>query len=398
MPQIAGLRAILPKPGLTPSQFTEHIAAMIERGPQQAWPQALAGDVLARDATRAVYRYHQVFPGPGRQLTRKSVFCAVQLTSYRDNQIRPHELASPAGREAALATIRGLATHVAPVLLGFRDPSTEVERLCRKVESSKPILELTTADATVHRLWRIQDAETIGGLRRYFAPKKLHLLDGHDRYEAMLAYRDELVAASSAAVTMYAAANFGLACLTSLDDPALATAPRHRVIRGGGSRDAVLAALGNRFIVDKLAGAAGELGKQLAALADTVAHQPALVAVFAGEPDAWKLTLSPEVSPVAEGVQIDRALQRLDPVVIQHLVIERGFAGAQITTETNAELALAALGHGADAVLVTRPLSVEQIAHVDELGAMLPSGSTAFYPPIAPGLVGMPIDRDEELV
>lgn len=371
MPQIAGFRGALqipadPKPGL-------------------------AG--VPRDASRSVYRYHQIFPGPGRSLTRKSLFCAVQVTPYTDNVIRPHEHASPAGRDAYAARIRQLGAHVQPVLMGFRDPSTEVERLCRKHENAPPAVDVTV-DGIQHKLWRIQEAETIGALRRYFAPKKLHVLAEHDLYEAMLGYRDALAAKHSP--PMYSSANFGLACLTSLDDPGLATAPRHRIVRGTGvKRDAALAALGNKFIVEKLPGAAKDTTKHFAALADSVAHQPAFIAVFAGEPDAYKLTLSPEVSPVAEGVSIDRALQKLEPVVLQYLIIERAFPGA--TTETSTDAA-AALQSGADCVLITRPLSVEAIAHVDELGGMLPAGSTAFHPPILPNLVGLVIDPDEDLV
>jgi hypothetical protein len=210
----------------------------------------------------------------------------------------------------------------------------------------------------------------------------------------MLAYQAELTAKD--APPMYSSANFGLACLTSLDDPSLATTPRHRVLRGA-KREA-LAGLGNKFIVEKLAGAAKDLKAQFAALAATVAHQPQFVAVFAGEPDAWKLTLSPEVSPVAEGVSVDRALQKLDPIVLQYLVIDRVFPKAESSTDTDAAAALAQLETGADAVFIMRPLSVTEIAHVDELGGMLPAGSTAFHPPIAPNLVGLVINADEDLV
>jgi uncharacterized protein (DUF1015 family) len=384
MPQIAGFRGALP----TPSKASEVVGAV------ELKPGLVADGVVTRDASRAVYRYHQVFPGPGRSLTRKSLFCAVQLTPYTEGQIRPHELASPAGRAAALAKIQALGAHVEPVLMGFRDPSTEVERLCRKAEANAPSLQVTTADGVVHKLWRISEAETIGALRRYFAPKKLHVLEGHDRYEAMLAYQAELNAKRPA--PPYSSANYGLASLVSHDDPTLATAPRHRVLRGA-KREA-LSALGTRFIVDKLAGAAKDLTAQFAALGDTVAHQPAMVMVFAGEQDAWKLTLSPEVSPVTEGVQVHRALQKLDPIVLQYLVIDRAFPKAESSTETDAQRALAQLEQGADAVVIMRPLSVAEIAHVDELGGMLPAGSTAFHPPLASNLVGFVIDPDEDLV
>jgi hypothetical protein len=381
MPQVAGFRAALP----TPAKVRE-VVDQYEPKP------GLADGVIARDRS-GVYRYHQIFAGPGRTFTRKSLYCAVQLTPYTDGQIRPHEHASPAGRDAALAKMRTLGGHVEPVLMGFRDPSTEVERLCRKTEANAPSLQVTTPDGVLHKLWRIHEAETIGGLRRYFAPKKLHVLEGHDRYEAMLAYQAELAAKRSLAP--YSSANYGLACLTSLDDSALATTPRHRVLRGA-KREA-LSALGTRFIVDKLAGAAKDPAAQFAALADTVAHQPAIVLVFAGEGDAWKLTLSPDVSPVNEGIQVNRALQKLEPIVLQYL-IDRAFPKAESSTETDVQRALAQLEHGADAVAIMRPLTVAEIAHVDELGGMLPAGSTAFHPPVANNLVGFVIDPDEDLV
>lgn len=387
MPQIAGLRGVVP----TPAKLAEVTAGAVDVA------KGLADGSFVRDASRAVYRYHQVFPGAGRAFTRKSLVCAVKLAPWTEGSIRPHEAVVPAARDAALAAIRAAGgIHTEPVLMGFRDPATEVERLCRKAEGQAPALQVTTADGVQHKLWRIHDAETIGALRRHFAPKKLHVLAGHDVYAAQLAYHEEVVAKTSP--PMYASANYGLACLTSLDDPGLAVAPRHRILTGAPPRDAVLAALGARFIIDKLAGAATDVAAQFRALGDTVAHQPAFVAVFAGEPDAWKLTLSPDVSLVNEGVAVDRALQKLDPYVLQHLFLERATPAAQVTTTTDAAAALAKLGQGADLVLITRPVSVEQIAHVDELGALLPAGSTAFHPPLGKHLVGLVIDPDEDLV
>jgi uncharacterized protein (DUF1015 family) len=395
MSQIAGFRGVL-------SQDVSK-AGSIEIG------KALAAGTLARDASRAVYRYHQVFAlSGGRSFVRKSLVCAIRLAPWADRAVRPHEATLPAAREAALAAIRANGAHTQPVLAGFRDGPLEVDRLMRKFEGGRPTIEHTAKDGTIHQVWRVQDAETLGKLRHYFAPKPLHVLEGHDRYEAMLAYHEELAGKHS--LPMYSSANYGLAYLVNLDDPALAPAPRHRILRGLDARgEAALARAKTYFIIDKLAGAVKDLGKLQASLADTVAHQPAFIAVFANEPDAWKLTLKPDVSPTAEGVAVDRAIQKLDPIAIQYMFLDRVMPKAQVTTETDALAALAALGGGgaagaggagagADAVLVTRPVSVAQIVHVGELGQLLPAGSTAFHPPIAAGMINMGIDPDEDLV
>lgn len=389
MPQIAGLRGVLPDP----SKVKDVVTAA--EGPGLDVAKGLAAGTLARDPGRGVYRYHQVFADSsgGRALIRKMVFCAVRLEPWADGLVRPHEATVPAQVAAALAAIKATKVSPAPVFAGYRDVAGEVERLFRKVDGERPTLDVTTPDQTVHRLWRVASAELFGRLRQVFAPKKLTVLDGHDRYEAMLAYRDELAARQPLA--MYSSANYALMCLVDLDDPALFVTPRHRVIRGAPASQPVLAAARQHFIIEKLAGSARDAGKLRAALAETVAHQPAFVVVWAGEPDAWKLTLSPDVSPTNAGVQVNRALQKVDPIVADALFLERAMPGAKVETVIGAEAALAAK---ADAVVIMRPLTIEQISHVTELGQLLPAGSTGFTPKLAPGLVGSVIDPDEDLV
>ncbi|CAN5915517.1 hypothetical protein BH11MYX2_BH11MYX2_34550 [soil metagenome] len=352
-----------------------------------------------RYATRAVYRYHQLFNGGGRTFTRKSFACAVRLADWSEGIIRGHEDVTDAGRDAYLAKIRATKTQTDAFVAGVRDTPGEVERLFRGVEMGRPTVEKTTPDGTVHKLWRAASAELIGKLRTYFTPKKLHILEGHDLYAAMLAYRDEQTKLGD--LSMYSSANYGLAYIVTMDDPGLVPAPLHHVLRGLEVKpDAVLAAAKQHFIVEKLPGAAAKLDDIFKSLGATVAHQPAFVAVFGGEPDAWKLTLSPEVSPYNEGVKTDRALQKYDPIVLEHMFIAKHLAGGTRTTERDAKAALAAAsGEGAKGTvaLFTRPLSLEQVVHVDELGHQLPPHSSALFPQVAQGLVTFTIDRDEDV-
>ncbi len=354
----------------------------------------LAAGALARDPSRSVYRYHTTFQGPGRLLNRKSFVCAVRLAPWVDGMIRPHETVSEVARAAALAEIRANQAHTRFVFAGVRDTAGEVDRLFRRTEGLPPTLQTTTPDGAQHTLWRVQDAEVIGKLRNYFTPKKLHVLDGHDAYEAMLAYQAELTAKQEP--TMYSAANYGLFCIVPLEDQALVAAARHKVIRGVTVKiDELLAAAKQHFIVEKLAGAAADVGKLLASVGESVAHQPAFVVVFAGEPDAWKLTLSPEVSPVHEGVTVHRAMAKHEPVVLEGLFISRLLPGAKVTTDTDAKRALEA---GGQITVIVRAMSIAEIAHVDDLGQTLPPHSTAIFPPLANGLVSNVIDSNEEVV
>jgi uncharacterized protein (DUF1015 family) len=391
MPQVAGFRGAI-------WDTSKVELAKVTTAPIDNPKARLASGELVRDSSRALYRYHQTFTAGSRSLTRKAMFAAVQLTPWSEGTVRPHEETDAHARDAASAGIAAAGIHTDAVLAGFRDAAGEVDRLFRKPESDRPTLEVTTSDGTVHRLWRVQSAEIIGKVRPLFAPKKLHVLDGHARYEGMLAHKEQL---QTPTLPMYSSANFGLACLVNLDDPALAVGARHRIVRGDSSsiitRDAVLERARQHFIVEKLVGAGKDVGKHFAALADTLAHQPAFVALFAGDTEAYKLTLAPDVSLVAEGVSVHRAVQKYDPVVVASLFLARHVPGASSETVLDPAEVVGAVEAGAALGIVMRPLSVEQIIHADELGALLPFGSTAFHPAVA-RMLAYVIDPDEDVV
>jgi hypothetical protein len=388
MAQIAGFRGALWDPKKVD-------IAQVAVEPITGIAAALASGTLVRDSARAMYLYHQTFVHDGRPVTRKCVLAAIKLVPWSEGTVRPHEATDPLARDLAVRGVADERAHTDPVFVGYRDAAREVDRLFRRTEDETPAIDVTTADATRHRVWRVQSAEIIGKIRPLFAPKKLHVLDGHARYEGMLALQEQLAAS---APPMYSSANYGLACLVNLEDPALVVAARHRILRGANAkRDTVLDAVKSQFLIEKLEGAAKDIAKQRAALADTVAHQPAFIALFAGDPDAWKLTLSLDVSPTAAGVQIHRALQKYDPVVIEHLFVARIVPRASIETTLDAAAVVRAVDGGAELGVIARPLTVDQITYVDELGELLPFGSTGLLPAMANFLVYV-VDPDEDLV
>src|SRR3954464_5077116 len=109
----------------------------------------------ARDPSRAVYRYHVAFAGPGRQFVRKSFLCAVRLSPWSEGMIRRPETVPDAAREAALAQIKSTGRHTRAVFAGVRDTAGEVERIFRRAETLPPTLKLTTKDGAHHTIWRV---------------------------------------------------------------------------------------------------------------------------------------------------------------------------------------------------------------------------------------------------
>jgi len=337
MPQIAGFRGAL-------WDASRVQLASVVASPVTGVKERLAAGELVRDPSRALYRYHQTFSHGARTLTRQTLVCALRLEPWTEGTVRPHEQTDPTARDAATAAINAAGAHTEAVFAGYRDAAREVDRLFRGVESTRPTVEVTTPDGTIHRLWRVANAEVIGKVRTQFAPKKLHVLDGHARYEGMLAYAHKLGADNE---PQYSSTKYGLATLVNLEDPTLVLAARHRLVRNDGiKRDNVLEAAKKYFIIDKIAGAARDVDKVQAALGDTVAHQPAFIAIFAGDSDAWKLTLKPDISPVSEGVSVHRAIQKLDPVVVEHMFLAKVLQTAASTTQLDAAGVVNAVANG----------------------------------------------------
>jgi uncharacterized protein (DUF1015 family) len=367
-----------------------------------------AEGAMKRDTGRAMYRYHQVFKNDeGRTVTRKGLVVAVKLTPWSAGVIRPHERTLSAPREDRTKLLDATRVHLSQVFGTFGDASGEFERLMRRFDGQPPVLDGTTEDGTTHRVWRIGDAEVIGKLRHHFASKKVYVLDGHHRYETMVAFRDRLEA--EAPLAQYSSAAYGSMFLVPSDDPGLVILPTHRVVHGiaGFTRDAFLAGARAYFRIEPVPGGAKDAAKLRAALAGVSGHVAAVAAVFPGEADAQLLTLDPHVDPSAEGMTGNKAVQKLDVSILHGLLLERVLkisAAAQeaqtnlrYVKDTQKTLDQIAAGEGQVGLLMNPP-TLDQVKHVADLGEVMPQKSTYFFPKLASGLILQPLDRDEDLV
>lgn len=383
--------------------------------------QWIESGVLRQDSGRAMYRYHQEYILPdlgGRVLLRRGVLCAARWPSLEEGGIKRHLAVRPAEVAAHVQVMLQHRTHAAPVLAAYRDPTMETDRLFRKTESTPPLLQLQTADGTWHRIWRCGDAEVIGQIRHLFLPRKLYLLEGHERFAAMQAVAARI--AESETIPMYSAANYATLCLVNLEDQALLPAPCHRLVSGAAvAAPDVLAKAARYFSIQKVEGLAGSAVRLAQTIDQWTSTQAGFALAFAGLPDVWLLTLLPAIAPREEGVVGHPAVTRLDPIVIEELFLRRVLGKpalpstppAASTTDSaepgewpvavvhTATHALAALtAKTAWMAVLARPLPMQQVVHVADLGQELPPHSTHFFPPLLGGLAMLRLTADEDLM
>ncbi len=373
---------------------------------------AWRGDqVLVRDPRPAIYRYHQVFSSPELgplPITRRGFIAAVRLQEPGDNVIRPHERTLSGPKTDRFRLMTATRAHTSQVFAFYSDPSGRTDDVFKRIERGvSPAIETTTDDGTRHLLWRVDDAEVIGAVRRVMAPLQLFIADGHHRYATMVAYRDRLREEAGGLLPTRSAAEFGTLFLTNMEEPGLVILPIHRLLSRveGFDRDSFLARVAEYFSISTLEGAARDAAALRAAVAEASQTRRSFAAVFPGHPDGSILSLKGTVNLASLGLGGPRALTDLDVIVLHELVFARvlGIGSgddlkAEVSYPVDTEQVLAAVAAGAAQVgFVMSAPRLKQVCAIANSGTVMPQKSTFFFPKIASGLVFNTIDPDEEL-
>ena len=365
--------------------------------------------VLQRDDNACFYRYHQVFTHSAcgsEAVTRRGFIAAVRLHDFDERVILRHERTLKGPKVDRLKLWDKTRCHLSQIFALYSDPKRISDGLFETAESLEPDLEGTTDDGTLHRLWKVNDAETIQSLTDFMKEKKLYIADGHHRYETMLALRNRIREEGHQAPL--ATSEFGMMFLANLDDPGLIVLPTHRLIHDvkGFDRETLCSALAEFFDIHEVDAADADASGLRAKLAEAGAKRISFACVFAGQKNATLLTVKERLDYRGIGLGTSEVLNALDVHVLHGLVFEKilGITKAAQEAKTNIyylkdfEQALLRIhgGEGQACFFMNEP-PVSQIVAVSDADEVMPQKSTFFYPKIASGTVFYPVEVNEEL-
>src|SRR6202035_4348103 len=179
---------------------------------------------LVRDREPAIWAHTQDYSGPdGARLTRRGFFCRVRIEPYGPGRVRAHERTHPGPKEDRLRLTRATRANISPIFSLFSDPTHAAWDALAPATAQDPWGEVSDGDGTVHRLWRVADADGIAAVQEAARGSELLIADGHHRYETMQAYADEVGGEGEH--------RYILMCLVALEDPGLTVFPTHRLVR-----------------------------------------------------------------------------------------------------------------------------------------------------------------------
>jgi uncharacterized protein (DUF1015 family) len=364
-----------------------HAAALLEQ-----WR---AEGAVVQDDEPALWAIVQDYTGPdGRTLTRNGFFARVRVEEYGPGTIRPHERTHPGPKEDRLRLTRATRANLSPIFSLYSDPELAAWRALEPAtQSDAPFAEVTEADGTHNRLWRIADPDAIAAAQEAIADAELLIADGHHRYETARVYADEIGGEG--------AHRYVLMCLVALQDEGLTVFPTHRLVSGlTGDQErieALTATLKECFDIapiepDDLVPPGDGNGTIQMGYMDSHFKR------------AFRLTLKDQSIADEALAEMPEAYRRLDTAVLEALVLTgplglseddishlNGLGYARSFDEARELVDSGTFDVG----FFLRGIPVAQIQEIAAAGVNMPPKSTYFFPKVPTGLLFNPLSDPE---
>jgi len=356
----------------------------------------LKDGILIREGSPAFYLVEHRFRYQGPAKSRFSLIARVRLEDFSSGQIRPHEMTLRRPSADRIRLLQSCRANLSPIMGLYRHHGEGILSLLPDT-IDKPALTAVDNHGITYSMWVITDEEAIARVCRFFTEKVLYIADGHNRYEAALAYQQEQRSARPSGKEAF---NFVMMALTDSEDPNLIMLPTHRLVRGLDAK--TLEKLEResdlyfrKELLAPLANKEETLRSWLDILKDRGQHQKTLGLYGLDGRHLRLLRLRPEKLPADQ----PSALRDSDVYILHQLILrqilgidgpEMGETNLKYTRDESEAVNLVDSGEYQLAILLN-PAPVSSVLAVADEGARMPQKSTYFYPKTPAGLVINPL-------
>jgi uncharacterized protein (DUF1015 family) len=357
----------------------EHSAALLARWTDEG--------ILTRDTEPQIWAIEQDYTAPdGSKLTRRGFLARVKLAPYGEG-IRPHERTQPGPKEDRLRLTRATHHNLSPIFA--LHPGNAWQHL-EPALGAEPWGEVTDADGTTHRVWRIGDPAVHEAVAAELDPGELLIADGHHRYETSLAYQREVGEGTDA--------DYVLMALVSLEDPGLTVFPTHRLLAARPDGPAQQGEEALRDAVTEI------FDLEQVPVADLDPEGTDGVGVFGFMESRYERCFRLRLRDPGRLEEVfadhSEAYRTLDAAILEELVL-KGIAG-MTTEDIAAKRGIGYTPHIGEvfkkltsgdyqAGFVLRATPVDQVRAVAAAGETMPPKSTYFFPKLLTGIAFNPL-------
>ncbi|HPB31020.1 MAG TPA: DUF1015 domain-containing protein [Candidatus Sumerlaeota bacterium] len=368
----------------------------------QAWRR---DGILVNDGHRSYYFYERVKGGAEKKIICRGVYALVNLGKQKPKNLTVEGTTPYLTKSFHLKLLRATRCNIAPVPLFFRDPKGDFQRMGDAIAANKPWEEIEDNEGDIHRLWVINKKEAITRITQIFADKQSFLVDGHQRYEVAIRYRNEQ-RETSGKTRGDQPFDHVMVFLSPFDVHRICTRPVHRVLSSeiGASAEIgeILEDLAVHFNVQQLKVKLKETGeatsKILGAIADK-GKKTTCIAMALQDGRVFALTLKDDADIndlFDEETKLSESSRKMDVNILYHHIIRQNWIGnpeleleeEDILYVDEAEAALRMLAERkAAAVFLLNACPQKHLEDALNSGDTIPPFTARFNPPLATGLV-----------
>ncbi len=363
-------------------------------------------DILVQDEKPAIYVYHEVFEADGKTHVRKGFMCACKAVPFGYGMVYPHEITMSGPKMDRLMLTSACKMNFSQIFGLYPDATNDLQqKLENTIAAQKlPVYEATDSLGVLHRMWVVDDTDTVNGIVEMMADKPIFIADGHHRYETACNYRRQVD--DMGLLTSTHPANYVLMVCVAMEDPGLIVMPTHRLFSGLPhlSSDELKEKLGKWFSCENI-GVGPDDAQRVWRKIESENRQDA-IGLYTPKDGKWLLTtVTPEGREKMAAVSSDHhpEWQELGVSLLHRLVVETLLdtkdhpkpTYVHLVEEVADELKNPKLnesGKAYDLAALVMPATVGHIKSLSLLGDRMPAKSTYFYPKLIAGFVFNPLE------
>ena len=339
----------------------------------------LGRDVLVQNEKPAIYYYLQDYKVLGEKHSRLGFISLMKIQEDKSGKIYPHENTHARAKEDRLKLWQMLSSNLSPIFVCYSDRQKKAAHIfARDVSPREPVMDVTDTEGVRHRLWALEDPESIREIAESLRHQQLFIADGHHRYEVARELRRRMNPKGQKSKNGRAF-NYLMTYFTNMDSRDLKIFPIHRVIRKI-PRD--IGFLKDSFRIDRL-----KTKEELSILLAKAGKNEHAFGLYQKN-DVLLLRLKNRllIDKVIKGGS--PAFRHLDATILKHFVLDpMGIVSEDIIYIKDLQEASVLVDEDkAQAAFIMNPVRIQQLREIALNGERMPPKTTYFYPKVLSGL------------
>ncbi len=188
----------------------------------------LSDSTLIKSDKAAIFAYKIDYKLEGSKKTMNGFFVLLKIDpDYK--VVKAHERTLSKPKADRLNLMRACKSNLEPIQLLYIDEKDKIRKAIDK-KIKTPIIDVKGYDGFKHKLWKLEDTETISMIQNELKNNILFIADGHHRYQTSINYANEMKEKTGDKST-FAPFNFIMVVLANMFDEGLSILPTHRFVK-----------------------------------------------------------------------------------------------------------------------------------------------------------------------